>query len=159
MQTKLLPVILLTTSCYAGATDIQRSPVEGTKPCTVEAISYQADKEILPYIEEFSDDAIAYGVSCLKIKDIILSDNVKAGIAGYCQPGWAVVLSKSVWKNFSAWERRTLVYHELGHCSLNAEHVADDDLMNIMNPTILPAWIAARHWKDLVRKLFTETPR
>lgn len=158
MLTKLLPVTLLTASCYAGATSIERTPVVGSKPCTVEAISKQADKEILPYIEEFSDDAIAYGASCLKIKDIILSDNVKVGIAGYCQPGWAVVLSTPVWKSFSAWERRTLVYHELGHCSLNAEHVAEDDLMNIMNPTVLPEWIASRHWKDLVRKLFQETP-
>jgi hypothetical protein len=154
----LVPSLLIVTSCYAGATSINRVPNGGKSPCTVTAITKQADDTLVPYIEEFSDDAVKYGAACFQVKDVIISDTVKEGIAGYCQPRFAVVLSASYWKTASSWEKRTLVYHELAHCALDAGHVSEDDFQNIMNPYIIPDWIAERQWKELVRKLFMETP-
>lgn len=146
-----LSLLLFTTSCAAGATSVTRSPPPAGV-CTVANISSRMDDVIAPYVEEFSQDATSYNRTCTKVRDIILSDNVKAGIAGYCQSRFAVVLSRTFWATADEWERRTLVYHELGHCSLDLDHT-DEETLAIMNPYILPGYLAKKHWPQLVQAL------
>lgn len=146
-----LSLLFLTTSCAAGATSVTRSPPP-VGACTVANISSRMDDVIAPYVEEFSHDATSYNRTCTKVRDIILSDNVKTGIAGYCQSRFAVVLSRTFWATADEWERRTLVYHELGHCSLDLDHT-DEETLAIMNPYILPSYLAEKHWPQLVKVL------
>jgi hypothetical protein len=147
----LLPLLFLTTACAAGATSVTRSTPPSVA-CTVANISPRRDDAIAPYVEEFSQDATFYNRTCTRVRDIILSDNVKAGIAGYCQPRFAVVLSRTFWATADEWERRTLVYHELGHCALDLDHT-EEEALAIMNPYILPGYLASRHWPQLVKAL------
>lgn len=152
---KLLSIVLaalLSSSCAAGISSINRHGNPVVKPCTLARISPKVDAEILPYVEEFLADANYYDQGCSRVKDVILSDKVKTGIAGYCQPGFAVVLSRPFWEASDEWERRTLVYHELGHCSLNLDHT-EEEAIAIMNPYILPSYLASRNWPSLVRTL------
>ena len=46
---------------------------------------------------------------------------------------------------------KTIVYHELGHCMLNAEH----QLTGIMSSPIVPTQQAIENWDNYVTQLFT----
>lgn len=48
---------------------------------------------------------------------------------------------------------KTLVWHELGHCLLDLDHVDDGDV-HIMNSYIPYSTVLALEWADLVKELF-----
>jgi hypothetical protein len=62
-------------------------------------------------------------------------------------------LLKSAWNTSSDQTKRTLIYHELGHCALDLDHV-ERPTVAIMNPVILYDDVAAPIWFNLVRDEF-----
>lgn len=146
-------MVLLLSGCSAGVTTVTYNRRVQHRPCTVNSISPRIDSEILPFVKEFVKDANAYDASCFGVKDVIVLENVKDEIAGYCIPHFVVVMSQSFWDSASTWEKRTLVYHELGHCALDLDHTDEEE---IMNPYVLNERTASTNWQSLVRKLFTK---
>ena len=72
---------------------------------------------------------------------------------GLCQDG-QVLLNFDHWKMINQWERKELVYHELGHCML---HLGHNDDVSIMNPfpktTHYHVKEDGSNWKSLVNDL------
>jgi hypothetical protein len=150
---RLITTLFLLTSCGAGATTTTSNERKVTNKCTLPAISRSIDEEILPYVTEFSEDALSYRAACFYTGRIVFAPKLDGQVIGYCLPPFKVVLSREYWDKASEDTRRTLVYHELGHCSLNSEHT-DEDSFHIMNPVLLSDWDIFGRWKYLVRKLF-----
>lgn len=151
----LLVASLLLSACSAGVSSVTYPPRKHYRPCTVKRIiTRDVEASALPYVEEFSKDAISHQASCYGVRNLVISDMVGDFVAGYCLPRLVVVLSKTFWEWASPLERRTLVYHELGHCSLGLEHGSPDDMADIMNPYVLPDDAVEDNWPQLVDRLF-----
>jgi hypothetical protein len=152
---RLITTLFLLTSCGAGTgtTTTTSNERKVTGRCTLPNISRSIDEEILPYVTEFSEDALEYKAACFYTGSIVFAPRLEEPVIGYCLPPFKVVLSREYWDKASEDTRRTLVYHELGHCSLNSEHT-DEDSFHIMNPVLLSDWDIFGRWKYLVRKLF-----
>jgi len=50
---------------------------------------------------------------------------------GQCLP-WSktIILNEDHWVTLNRWQQRELVYHELGHCVFDLDHVAGSAIMN-----------------------------
>lgn len=125
------------------------------RSCSLGAIASSISPEVLPYVEEFVSDAGRYDANCFKVNTIKMVPTLTGGVVGYCRPRITVALSQEYWDKSTPTTRRTLVYHELGHCALNLDHGKDDDWNDIMNPYVLPDYLAENDWYDLVKRLFT----
>lgn len=86
-------------------------------------------------------------------------------VIGYCNV-WSnpdgtqaykeIKLLQSFWDTASYCSRRSLVYHELGHCALELPHVPLGSGA-IMEPVILADKLACRQWIDLVENEFSSS--
>ena len=83
-------------------------------------------------IEPFVDDFRGYHP---KVDNIIITFDVLDDTKlGECEHGGftpKVRLNITKWRGRTYWQKRVLVFHELGHCVLNKRH--DDTFLNIMN--------------------------
>jgi hypothetical protein len=154
MKLNLLFILFL-AGCATGVTTVKRTN-RTYHPCEVKTISKRVDSEILPFVEEFVTDAKKYDSSCNAVRDIFISNKVTGQVAGYCIPGFVVVMSNTFWDRASTVSKRTLVYHELGHCALDREHVDEDNTDSIMNPYVLSDYLVEGRWEQLVERLFNE---
>jgi len=114
-------------------------------------------QELVPYIEAFQKDAAYYGVSCwgtlyVKVVNEFTFPGLGPQVVGVCYPHLGVEISRSYWEDSTEWERKALMYHELGHCSLGLEHV---QTRSIMLPYIEPPRDEVE-WNFLVRQMFTK---
>ena len=154
---RLIPfIVMISTSCAAGLTQVDRVPRRTWLPCSVSHLATNISDEVRPYVEEFAADAMKREVSCYSVQNISLGKRFKTGVAGYCIPRFTVVAASDYWEAASDQERRTLIYHELGHCALDLDHTKDEDI-EIMNPYILPDSLAISNWDQLVDNLFRGT--
>lgn len=126
-------------------------PVPG---CPMRALAYIHDATFTGYLQQFQQDAVDFEVGCYRTRTIYFdSDMPSDRTLAYCIPGNKIVVHKGKWDKLSAMERKTLMYHELGHCALNLDHVGERDF-DIMAPDILYPADARRHWNTLVTALF-----
>ena len=86
------------------------------------------DSAFKPYLKDFESDAKKYDTDISLYKLItIFSTHVPEGIAGYCLPhSKLVVISKRSWDDLKDDGRKSLLYHEWGHCILRREHVEEE---------------------------------
>lgn len=71
--------------------------------------------------------------------------------AGLCHFGGIVLIDKKKWDSYLPYERRELVFHELGHCSLLKRHGG-----GIMSPKMHDESEIIESWDDWVRDLFRD---
>lgn len=115
------------------------------------------DESALPTVVEFVAEAARRNVGVnLSGLDITVVHFTDTGLrAGDCRmPGKKIRLNADYWNRAPAFERRLLLFHELGHCLLKRAHVpgARD---SIMNPTLFSEYgITAEYWVELVDELF-----
>jgi len=84
------------------------------------------DNEFVPYLELFRKEATARGVSIGAHVEIAFETTIYGGYAQCLGGGLQrIVVSEYWWSLLSALEREALLFHELGHCALAREHVAD----------------------------------
>lgn len=156
---RLLPVLLLVTSCGPGW---QRKLVpDGTPKVSVARPSMEVDEAAIEIVNQFYADAATEKVKTTdKFTKITFVDSYdKENVVGRCDEwGYSdgtiqrreMTLLRSYWETASAQTRKTLVYHELGHCALGLGHTPEKD-QQIMNPTVIPDVYAQTRWSSLVK--------
>ena len=115
------------------------------------------DSEFDSYLEEFNisvckmDDVIP-----VKFVDEIYVDSSVIGLCNWSPPNIEI---KKVWwdSNNSELIRAALIFHELGHCILNRDHIDDklDDgcAKSIMNSVIVDEQCMSKHYVDYMEEL------
>lgn len=155
---RMLLLLLLLPACGDGASCLpltKPEQEEKVKYCSVDQLAFSFNEEVLPFLLEFSADAISRKVPCHQTayigfqKDLI-KDN--EAVLGYCYTFSSVRFIRPYWDEMDTAMQRTLFYHELGHCALGLDHESGQP--DIMNPYILPNRIAVPHWDELVNSLF-----
>lgn len=73
--------------------------------------------------QEFYNAAIAHGCVVLPLEQIYFAE-LEDGIAGYCLRPGIILLNSKRWDKFGPYQKREVVFHELGHCVLHQEHTA-----------------------------------
>jgi len=68
-----------------------------------------------------------------------------------------MTILKSYWETASDFTKRSLIYHELGHCALGLGHTPENE-KQIMNPYVLGDLYAEANWEPLVDFLFSSQP-
>jgi hypothetical protein len=67
-----------------------------------------------------------------------------------------ITLHRLTWEHASPQYKRTVLFHELGHCALNLDHAPNTSLA-IMNSKVLPDKLSAPSWFQLVRDMFNSS--
>jgi len=103
----------------------------------------QVDAELAVYLEDFMAEGEARDYEpivdpyILDIRFDTLTGSVTGQCLTYSDGRREVNISVSFWKNASAYEREFLVFHELGHCLLDREHLdterADGTCLSMMH--------------------------
>lgn len=158
---KALLLSLLLFSCGVDYSCVYRGIRDNTDskpgPCTVQQISPHINKGLMSYVSSFSHDAMLRNIPCYPTPSIDFrsgypSDN--EAMIGYCMLYSQIKFVREYWDMATAQTRRTLVYHELGHCALRLDH-SKEDSFDIMNPYILSDNITREAWPELVNQLFS----
>lgn len=87
---------------------------------------YTIDPDVLPYVQSFEKE---FGVKVEFSIDLAPLNN---GLSGVCYRGEKyrhITIDKSYWDHASILAKEETVYHELGHCVFNFEHI--DNYVNI----------------------------
>lgn len=119
------------------------------------------EEDFIVLFDAFKKDASKHnviprysGLTTTFVNDI--GDN----ILGYCLPRLNLVkISRKKWNNLSKIDRKLLLYHEWGHCTLKRDHTEDNGFLcpiSIMHPYISPmssCYLPFKEWYD--RELFT----
>lgn len=118
------------------------------------------DPELEPYKIEFIDNYYRYTGTSINIDSISVSfiPTLENGWAGVCntqgRAKW-IQISREVWTYLSNATRTALIYHELGHCALNKNHIptiSQGGRRSVMN-TPIPNDFFARE-DSYLRELF-----
>ena len=132
-----------------------------TRQCTVSQLGKVIDPEILELVSDFSKEAMARNVPCAHTPKMEFVDShfpENPSVLGYCTYFVDVVLVREYWNWLTPESRRTLIYHELGHCALLQGHT-DPSITSIMNPYILSDGVSVPNWDMLVNNLFAGEPQ
>ena len=122
-----------------------------------------------PYVDSFTKNARTYlSRPSFVVGDIPVNfgDTTKDEFDGVCNSysdgTKEVLIKKSWWDRASVHQREVMIYHELGHCSLNRDH--DTELItkdsyqvkaSIMNPTIPGSSHYLQYKTSYLTELFT----
>lgn len=95
----------------------------------------ETDAELLPYFELFAEEAAKRGFDvdyeAERIEGLI-QDIPESSIQGQCfhneRIPKKVVIDVDYWNNANKLEKEFIIYHELGHCFLNRDHLDDSDI-------------------------------
>lgn len=127
-------------------------PIPG---CPMRALAYTHDMTFTGYLQMFQRDAKKFDVGCYRTQQVYFDEKMPSDeTLAYCIPGQRVVVRRTTWDKMDEIERKTLVYHEMGHCALNLDHTPDGNA-DIMASELLHPAIARRHWSKLVALMFT----
>lgn len=81
----------------------------------------RVDPELQQYVSDFE---MLTGVA--NTSDVLFVEGLDRDLAGVCTDGETVRISRAVWLRARAEvSKRSIVYHELGHCNLGREHSPD----------------------------------
>ena len=95
---------------------------------------YLVDEPLQPYFDRFETEAALRGVT-IDLKALMVSGDVRligtVNVIGQCvhtekEPN-TVIVDVVYWNGANDLEREFLIFHELGHCALNREHIDDSD--------------------------------
>lgn len=111
------------------------------------------DPAFLPLLNSFKQYANSYG----KIYDYDISITFvekydKANVVGQCTGNDTITIRRSFWNNVNDLQREDVLFHELGHCVMNLDHVPTP---SIMNAQTLQLWYYAAYREELIKELFT----
>ena len=105
---------------------------EGQENFTV--VDNYIEEDLQEYFESFKQEAAKYNIE-IDYEDLRIDGYIRnireRGVAGQCQTFEgglnAVVISSAYWNTIEGLQREFLVYHELGHCALDREHLDESD--------------------------------
>lgn len=73
-------------------------------------------------------------------------------IAGYCIPGFGILVNETRWEKFGPYQKKELIYHELGHCVLGLTHKEP----GLMSPTMHKEKDIEKNWNNWKEMLFKD---
>jgi len=90
----------------------------------------ETDTELIPYFDIFSKEASKRGVSvdyeAARIEGL-LQDIPNASVQGQCfrneEKPRKVIIDINYWSNANELEKQFIIFHELGHCFLDRDHL------------------------------------
>jgi len=97
---------------------------------------------------EFYQEAIKR--NCMVFPVNAYFSRLEPGIAGYCIPGFGILFNEDRWAAFGPYQRKELVFHELGHCVLGLEHKEP----GLMSPVMHQEKDVAANWDAWLNVLF-----
>ncbi len=127
------------------------------------------DADVVSIANEFYADAQARNHALTTdTKDVQMVDSIQgagADVIGVCVTYTAnnvevyreIELLDSFWSTASLQSKHTLLFHELGHCALDLQHVPEG-YGAIMEPIILNDDFAQSNWPTLVNNEFKASP-
>lgn len=92
------------------------------------------DPEFQPYVDEFIEDAEYYNSNIEMLPHISISfvdefeNPFVLAQCNYTIYESNVQVKRQSWDSANEFQRKLLVYHELGHCVLGKKHLSDDDI-------------------------------
>ena len=126
------------------------------------------DAEFIKYVAMFEDDYRKYLNKDIEVTIPIKFGKIpKQGFSAICwRPNGPnstlmspyILVDKNIWLRLPDFDRKYLIYHELGHCILNREHIHVEDFHSIMNHT-LPVHSLVEDEEELVEELFLRNLR
>lgn len=113
------------------------------------------DPAFLPILNTFKQYANNYG----KIYDYDISITFvdkfdSPNVVGTCTGNDEIRIRRSFWENVNYYQQEDVLYHELGHCVMNLDHVTTP---SIMNAKTLQYWYYVTYREELIKELFTGT--
>ena len=127
----------------------------------------ETDPELEPYFDLFAEEAALRGISvdyeARRIEGLI-QDIPNTSVQGQCfrneeRPN-KVVIDIDYWNNATEAEKEFIIFHELGHCFLNREHLdssnPDGSCVSIMHssPSVCAFSLTDQNRKDYLNELF-----
>jgi hypothetical protein len=148
----LLPLLLLLLAVGCRATHDK------------DHIIYQVPEEVQPHLNSFMEEYESRGGDPMSLPlNLIIrwSDSMPdPDVVGYCQLNTLdmylpeIVLLHSYWLSSDPVVREILVYHELGHCLLNYDHV-ETDITDIMFPNLINSVYYRENRDEILDNFFT----
>lgn len=116
------------------------------------------EEEFRPYYNEFKEDYGLYPNISIMMADDDVFRTVQ--IAAHCRkskPHRVIEVKRSKWDKFTDLQKKIIVYHELGHCLFNRDHVEhklqDNCPESIMNEFVLSDLCIDRHYEHYIMEL------
>jgi len=100
--------------------------------------------------EEFYREANKRGCFVFPIRTHFA--RLEENIAGYCVSSFGILLNETKWKDMGEYQKRELVFHELGHCVLGLEHTS----LGLMAPSMHSEDELELMWPKYVELLFAD---
>lgn len=112
------------------------------------------DNQIKPFVDEFFTEVDNYSTTpthkdiYYKFKDL---SNEPGNVLGQCQMfinANILYISQNFWSTASEWDKRSLIFHELGHCALGRAHrtLYWQGTSSSYDYGIVPAWTDANRY-------------
>jgi len=119
-----LCIFLIITSCLSNE-PVVNPPINTTKTYPL------VDEKLWPFFEQFEVEAKQRGLTINLVTQQIQAtiESIPAPNIGLCNRATnnrVIVIDQDFWTNRSELKRELIVFHELGHCSLNLEHREDN---------------------------------
>lgn len=100
------------------------------------------------YFEFFEQ---AFKRKCLAIPVSAYFARLEDEIAGYCIPGFGILINENRWPILGEYQKRELMYHELAHCTLGLDHSEP----GLMAPVMHSEEELKENWDSWVEELFS----
>ena len=79
-----------------------------------------------PEVDEFYHEAMKR--RCFVFEVDMYFARLESEVAGYCIPTFGILINEDGWDSYEEYQKKELIFHELGHCALGLSH-SDDGLM------------------------------
>lgn len=109
------------------------------------------NKDFEPYVNEFeylSDLEINY----MRVEYGAMEAPNEAARCYSSGSKRAVIINKTKWVNLCDWQKRAVIFHELGHCVFGRQHI--DTILSFMYPSVLPCDFYERNNQALIDEMF-----
>ena len=131
------------------------------------ADTLETDPELEPYFQLFADEALLRGITVdyeLARIEGLIQDIPDANIQGQCfrneERPRKVIIDVNYWDNATEAEKEFIIFHELGHCFLDRDHLdtrnTDGTCVSIMHssPNVCAFELTDANRKEYFNELF-----
>ena len=128
----------------------------------------ETDAELIPFFEIFAEAAAARGITvdyeASRIEGL-LQDIGDPNIQGQCfhndKKPKKVIIDLDYWANASFFEKEFIIFHELGHCFLDRDHLdasVNGSCVSIMHssPQVCPFTLTEDNREEYLDELFSQ---
>lgn len=101
------------------------------------------------YMEFFEE---AFKRKCFVLPVNAYFSRLEPEIAGYCIPGFGILLNENRWPSMGVYQKKELMFHELAHCTMGLDHSEP----GLMAPVMHDEKELKSNWKNWVELLFAK---